>query len=161
MGHIYGFGAIAALIVLIACINYVNLATARAIARAREISIRKVMGAMRSQLMVQFIAESVIMALLALALAFAAIELLLPAFDGLIGRAITYNVVANWPLTLAILAVAIIDRGAGRYLPGFHFVRLSSSGESEAVGQAVRRFCVPCWWCCNSRFRLDWASPQS
>jgi putative ABC transport system permease protein len=116
---IYGFAAIAALIVLIACINYVNLATARAIARAREISIRKVMGAMRSQLMVQFIGESVIMALLALVLAFAVIELLLPAFDRLIGRAITYNVVANWPLTLGIFAVAIMIGVLGGIYPAF------------------------------------------
>ena len=71
---VYGFAAIAVLILLIACINYMNLATARATTRAREISLRKVMGANRSQLIVQFMGESVMMSLIALGLAFGIVE---------------------------------------------------------------------------------------
>jgi putative ABC transport system permease protein len=84
-----------------------NLAAARAMTRAREISLRKVMGARRSQLIVQFLGESVVTALVALALAFALVEMLLPSFDGFLARPITYNMVTDWPLTLAIVGVAL------------------------------------------------------
>ena len=103
---IYGFAAIAALIILIACVNYMNLATARAIARAREVSLRKVMGAMRKQLIAQFMGESVIMVLIALVLALAIVEILLPSFGSLLARPISYSVLAEWPLTLSIIGVA-------------------------------------------------------
>ena len=63
---VYGFAAIAVLILLVACFNFTNLATARAMVRAREISLRKVVGARRGQLMVQFLGESVLMALISL-----------------------------------------------------------------------------------------------
>ena len=109
-GTIYGFAAIAVLILLIACINYMNLATARAAIRAREVSLRKVVGARRSQLIVQFMAESVITALIALGLAFAIVEILLPTYDSLLDRRIHFQILADWPLTLTILAVAL---GAG------------------------------------------------
>ncbi|MFQ5534148.1 MAG: ABC transporter permease [Sphingomonadales bacterium] len=66
---VYTFSAVAVLILLIASINFMNLSTARSIQRAREISMRKVVGARRSQLVVQFLGESVLMTLLALALA--------------------------------------------------------------------------------------------
>ena len=75
---VYGFAAIAVLILLVACFNFTNLATARALIRAREISLRKVVGARRGQLMVQFLGESVLMALVSLILALALVEILLP-----------------------------------------------------------------------------------
>ena len=78
---VYGFIAIGVLILLIACFNFTNLATARAMVRAREISLRKVVGARRGQLMAQFLGESVLMALIALAAGVGAGEVLLPLFD--------------------------------------------------------------------------------
>jgi putative ABC transport system permease protein len=116
---IYGFAAIAAMILLIACINYMNLATARATTRAREVSLRKVVGAKRSQLIVQFMAESVMLALIALGLALAMVELLLPAFDSLLARPITFQILADWPLTLVILAVALFAGTFGGIYPAF------------------------------------------
>ena len=74
---LYGMGVIGVLILLVACFNFMNLATARATMRAREISLRKCMGARRDQLVVQFLGESVLMALLALAVALALVEVLL------------------------------------------------------------------------------------
>jgi putative ABC transport system permease protein len=104
---IYGFAAIAVLILLIACFNYMNLATARATTRAREISLRKVMGANRSQLIVQFMGESILTAVLALVLAFAIVEVLLPGYDSFLDRPIAYHILSDWPLTLAIVGIAL------------------------------------------------------
>jgi putative ABC transport system permease protein len=77
------------------------------------------MGAARSQLIAQFLGESIIMALVALALAFAMVELLLPSFDTLLGRPIAYHLVRDWPLTLAILVIAILAGLLGGVYPAF------------------------------------------
>src|SRR6185312_1268983 len=104
---IYGFAAIAGLILLIACFNFMNLATARAMVRAREISLRKVMGARRGQLVLQFLGESVLTALVALVIALALVQMLLPAFDSFLARPIAFNLLTEWPLTLAVFGIAI------------------------------------------------------
>ncbi len=105
---VYGFAAIGLLILLVACFNFMNLATARAMLRAREISLRKCVGAARHQLIVQFLGESVLIALLALVLALAMVEILLPAFDSFLGRPIALHYLSDWPLIAAILAIAIL-----------------------------------------------------
>ena len=89
--YIYAFGAIAALILLIACINYINLATARAADRAKEIGIRKVVGAVKRQLFLQFIGESIIITLLAYILALFIAQLGLPLFNILTPATILYS----------------------------------------------------------------------
>ncbi|HEY3777638.1 MAG TPA: ABC transporter permease [Rhizomicrobium sp.] len=104
---IYGFAAIAALILAIACFNFMNLATARAMMRAREVSLRKVVGARRVQLVIQFLGESVLTTVVALVLAFAAVEVLLPFYDSFLDQPITLNYLAEWPLTLSLLAIAV------------------------------------------------------
>ena len=104
--RVYGFAAIAVLILLIACFNYMNLATARAMVRAREIALRKVMGARRGQLIVQFMGDSLLTAMVALVLALGIVEALLPAYDSFLARPIAYNLFTDWALTLVILAVA-------------------------------------------------------
>lgn len=114
---IYGFAAVAVLIVLIACINYMNLATARAMTRAREVSLRKVVGARRSQLIIQFMGESVMMALIALLFAMGLVELLTPAFDTLLARPIAYHVLDDWKLTLSILGIAVFAGLLGGIYP--------------------------------------------
>lgn len=104
---VYGIAAIGLLILLIACFNFMNLATARAMLRAREIALRKSVGASRRQLIIQFLGESVLMALCALALALAIVEILLPAYDGFLERPIAFHYLDDWPLSLTILSVAI------------------------------------------------------
>jgi putative ABC transport system permease protein len=104
---LYGMMAIGVMILLVACINFMNLATARAMMRAREISLRKCVGARRGQLTVQFLGESVLMALAALVIAFALVEILLPAYAGFMGRPLNFRYIADWPLTLAVLGVAV------------------------------------------------------
>ena len=105
---VYGFSAIGILILLVACFNFTNLATARATLRAREISLRKVMGATRGQLIVQFLGESVLTALTALVLAFSLTEILLPSFDRFLNTPIEFHYVKDWPVLGAIIAMAVI-----------------------------------------------------
>jgi putative ABC transport system permease protein len=105
---IYGFSAIGALILLIACFNFTNLATARAMMRAREISLRKVVGANRRQLVIQFLGEALVTAMLALALALALTEILLPLFDRVLGLPILLHYPRDWPLLLALVGVGAL-----------------------------------------------------
>ncbi len=104
---VYGFAAIAFLIIGIACFNFTNLATARAVARAREVSLRKVLGARRTQLITQFLAESVLTACVTLLLALAVVEVLMPSFAQFIGHPITLRLFTDWPLLLIILVVTV------------------------------------------------------
>jgi putative ABC transport system permease protein len=105
---IYGLGAIGLLILLVACFNFMNLATARATMRAREISLRKCVGATRVQLMIQFLGESIVIALLALILALALVEVLLPVFGGFLQVPLTLHYLADWPLMLAFVGIAAL-----------------------------------------------------
>jgi putative ABC transport system permease protein len=105
---VYGFAVIALLIIVVACFNFTNLGTARATLRAREISLRKTVGATRPQLIVQFLGEALLMALVSLLIALALVEVLLPIYDAFLNRPITFNYLADWPLLLAILLAAIV-----------------------------------------------------
>ncbi|HEX4104685.1 MAG TPA: ABC transporter permease, partial [Rhizomicrobium sp.] len=105
---VYGFMAIGALILLMACFNFTNLATARAMMRAREMSLRKVVGARRSQLVIQFLSESVLMALMSLVLALALVEILLPLYDAMLAKPIALHYLQDWPLLLALLGMAVL-----------------------------------------------------
>jgi putative ABC transport system permease protein len=133
-GTVYGFAAIAVLILLIACFNYMNLATAQAMVRAREIALRKVMGARRGQLVVQFMGESVLTALIALALAIGIVELLLPAYDSFLARPITFNLPGDWPLTLGFIGIALLAGLLGGFYPA---LLLSGFRPAARLGTAV------------------------
>ena len=117
--ELYGFGAIAVLIALIAGVNFTNLATARAMMRAREVSLRKVLGGRRSQLILQFLCESTVTALIALMLAFGLVELLTPAYDNLVGFPIALHYLTDWPLEVICLAVALATGLLGGLYPAF------------------------------------------
>lgn len=83
------FGIIAVFILLTASINYINLATARSLKRAREIGVRKVLGAFKKQLMLQYMSESFILTSIAFILALSLVELLMPQFNALVGKDLT------------------------------------------------------------------------
>jgi putative ABC transport system permease protein len=141
---IYGFAAIAALILLIACFNFMNLATARAMVRAREVSLRKVMGAKRQQLVVQFLGESVLTALIALILALALVEILLPSYDSFLNRPITFQYLQSWPLTVTMVLVAIAAGLVGGAYPalilsGFRPAATLGTNASGAGGSGLLR----------------------
>lgn len=108
--YVYIFGTIALLILLIASINYMNLATARSVRRAREVGIRKTTGAVRGQLIGQFYAESALTTVLALGLSFILIELFLPYFNTLSGKQLQAHYIGDWWMTgtLAVIAAIVI-----------------------------------------------------
>ncbi|HEY4111167.1 ABC transporter permease [Puia sp.] len=107
------FGAIALFILLIACINYMNLSTARSTLRAKEIGIRKVSGAQRYEIIAQFLSESVLIAWLAILLAAGLTLLLLPWLNGLSGLHLSAQILLHWyvllPLCLTPFVVGILS----------------------------------------------------
>ena len=84
--QVYAFGLVAGFILILACVNFMNLSTARSSTRAREVGLRKVVGASRQQLIRQFLGESVLVALVAMIVALALVELVLPRFNSFIQR---------------------------------------------------------------------------
>jgi putative ABC transport system permease protein len=104
----YGIAGVAALIVLVAAINFVTLMTARASRRAVEVGVRKATGARRGDLMVQFIGEALVQVAVATLIAVASAELLLPAFNAFVRRDLTLDVLHDPWLDLGVAATALI-----------------------------------------------------
>ncbi|HEX5153749.1 MAG TPA: ABC transporter permease [Parafilimonas sp.] len=100
------FSVIAIFILVIACINFMNLSTAKASRRMKEVGIKKVVGASKGSLILQYIGESILMAFASLMIALLLVELLLPAFRGITGKDITLQLNAN--LILSVIAITII-----------------------------------------------------
>ena len=120
--YIYIFTSIAAFLLLIACINFMNLSTARSEKRAREVGLRKVVGARKRALVSQFLSESVLMSLLALVLAVALIQLLLPTFNQLTNKDLSLLGVPNvfaWLFALTIITGLISGTYPAFYLSSF------------------------------------------
>lgn len=116
--YLYAFAAVAAFILGIACINYVNLATARAAQRTRAIGLRKILGAGRASLIAQFLGESVLFALLATVLGVIIVEVLLslPAVGALFGKTLTLDLFGRPLLGLGVLAFGLcVGLAAGLY----------------------------------------------
>jgi putative ABC transport system permease protein len=101
------FTFIAVFILVIACLNFVSLSTARASSRAKEVGVRKAAGAGRNELMRQFFSESVFMAFLAFFLALAAVKLALPAFSALSGKALSLNIGSGIEVWIGLLAIVV------------------------------------------------------
>jgi putative ABC transport system permease protein len=119
INYVYIFSAIALFILLIACINFMNLATARSASRAREVGMRKVLGSYRRQLIGQFLAESIILSGIAMILALIAVELVLPGFNRLAEIQLQTVYPGNWPLLSTLLGIAlVVGLVAGSY-PAF------------------------------------------
>jgi putative ABC transport system permease protein len=101
------FSLIALLILLMACVNFMNLTTARSDTRAREVGLRKVVGAKRSDLIFQFFGESIVLAFAALAGGLLLVQLVLPAFNSLAAKSIPFPLFSNALLILGILGLAL------------------------------------------------------
>jgi len=120
ISYVYSFSAIAAFILLIACINFMNLTTARSSKRAREVGIRKVHGGFKSQLVAQFIGESVILSFLALIISVILVELTIPVFNGIIGQNISEDLLINPFMILSYLLLAILVGFIAGSYPAFY-----------------------------------------
>lgn len=118
--YVYIFMSIAGLILAIACINYMNLATARSASRAKEVGMRKVFGAAKGNLINQFLVESIVLVLFAVVIAVAAAFLILPYFRQFTGLVLSFGLVENWNIIAIILGFALaIGVLAGSY-PAFY-----------------------------------------
>ena len=152
--YIYIFSAVALFMLLIACINFTNLATAAASKRAKEVGIRKVLGSNKNQLIYQFLAESFIATVISMVLALTLFALALPVFNDLAGKELPLNYLLQ-PSTLLMLVWLMIVIGffAGGY-PAFFLSsfkpiaalknKFSSSGESKNIrsGLVVLQFVI-------------------
>ena len=113
------FSLIAVFILMIACINFTNLSTARSEKRAREVGIRKVSGALRSSLILQFITESILLALVAGILAVGIVQLCLPVFNSVVGQKLAIDYGNPWYWLWALLFIGLTGVLAGIY-PAFY-----------------------------------------
>lgn len=110
------FGAVAVIVLIIACINFTNLAIARSAGRAREVGLRKVTGAHRGQLAAQFLSESVLVAFVSLALGLLALRFVLPEFNAFFRRRLALDLLADPSLLLGVVAVTLlVGLAAGAY----------------------------------------------
>ena len=106
--RVYVFSAIALFILLIACINYMNLSTARSALRAREIGVRKVVGAQRKEIIAQFLSESVLVSFVALIIAIGLTYMTLPWLNKLSGQELTIKTILNWKIFTFIIIVPFV-----------------------------------------------------
>ncbi|MCB0487170.1 MAG: ABC transporter permease [Cyclobacteriaceae bacterium] len=113
------FLIVAIFILAIACINFMNLATARSMSRAKEVGLRKSIGANRVQLVLQFLNESLLTALVAMVLAVLIVDLLLPQFNVLAGKTLNMNIFANAKLILYLLGFATVTGLIAGSYPAF------------------------------------------
>lgn len=120
INYVYIFSFIGLFILLLACVNFINLSTARSATRAKEVGMRKVVGARRPQLIAQFLSESFLVAILALIIAGSLLFVLLPYFNDLSGKQFVMNEVISPNLLLLMLSlVGVVGLVAGSY-PALH-----------------------------------------
>ena len=117
--RVYIFSAIAIFILLIACINYMNLSTARSLLRAKEVGVRKVIGARKNELVTQFLSESVLISWIALILAFALTWLAFPFLSKISGQEISFEILLNWKILLPLLMIPFIVGIVSGIYPAF------------------------------------------
>lgn len=144
MSYIYIFAAVAFFMLVIACINYMNLTTARSARRAKEIGIRKVAGSTQKQLVAQFLVESIVTACFALLLSIGIIALLLPAFNSISGKYISFFTLLQPKTLLITLGVAAFTGLAGGSYPAFYLskfnpVNILKGSLSKASGNVTLR----------------------
>jgi len=126
ISYIYLFAAIAFIILLIACINFINFATANAIKRAKEIGVRKVIGAKRSQLIKQFLSESFLTYLLATMLALLLAQLLLPVFNYVSGKSFVLTDIMQPIIIAGLIIIGVIAGLIAGLFPAWSISQLSS-----------------------------------
>ena len=137
------FFIVAIFILVVACINFMNLATARSARRAREVGLRKVVGAMRGQLVVQFLGESMIISFFALLFAVVLVFLSLPLFNTLAGKTLSINLlngkVLAWLIGIALATGLIAGSYPALFLSGFKPVKVLKGNIKTMGGNLLFR----------------------
>ena len=140
------FTIVAFLILGMACVNFTNLATARASQRAREVALRKVLGANRSQLMTQFMTESILIAGISMLFALALVELLLPALSNFLDADLVMTYFGSGGMLLPILLLTVLVGAAGGIYPAVYLSRFqpaqvlkANKSSAEAAGSGRLR----------------------
>ncbi len=141
------FSGVAVFILLLACVNFINLSTARATRRAKEIGVRKVIGAERGQLVRQFLSESLLTSLIASIVALFFAELALPAFNALSGKTLaltpSHTVLGAAEAAIFLAVVLFVGIGAGAYpalyLSNFSAVQVFKGGSASGRGKTALR----------------------
>lgn len=136
IAYVYLLSAISIFIIIIACINFMNLSTARAAGRAKEVGIRKTVGAFRNRLMSQFLVESLLLSLLAAVFAVGLLALALPSFNQITNKGLDISLISE-PVFLSTLLIIILVVGvlAGSY-PAFY---LTSFKPTEVLKGKIRQ----------------------
>jgi putative ABC transport system permease protein len=142
------FSLIAIFILIMACVNFMNLTTARSSRRAREVGMRKVIGALRPQIIRQFLGEALIVAFLALALSLVLVEFALPHFNLFTGKSLTLLSGANLSLVLTLLIVTLVTGFLAGSYPAFFLssfrptLILKSQPRSGINGSGMRKLLI-------------------
>jgi len=145
---VYVFSAVAVFILIMACINFMNLTTARSAQRAKEVGVRKVIGAFRSQIIRQFLGEALVVAFFSLVLALVLVEVFLPQFNLFTGKSLTFLNLANSSIILTLLlATVAVGLLAGSYpalfLSSFQPINtMKSQSKFGNRGTAVRKILI-------------------
>ena len=141
---------IALLVLVIAAVNFANLSTARATKRAREVALRKLVGAQRTQLMVQFLGESILISFVALLFGLVLVDILLPQYGAFLGRDLSAHYDGVLAVAAALLALTVGVAGGAYpalvlsgYLPG-RILRSNKSSEAAGSSGTGRRR-TRCW----------------
>ena len=139
---VYTFSAVALVVLLIACINFMNLTTARSTQRAKEVGVRKVVGAKRSQLIAQFMGESIMLTAFAMLLAVALVELILPVFAAFLEKPLSFSLADPKSLAILLLGTALVGLFAGSY-PALYLSKFRPvevlKGPASGTGSALLR----------------------
>ncbi len=114
------FGVIGIFVLIIACINYMNLKTADSLKRLKEIGMRKVMGANRKQLIRQLLLETIGLSFASLILALTLAEILLPHFNAILQKDLSFAYLSNWPLSLSLVILASVTGFLAGSYPAFY-----------------------------------------
>lgn len=135
--YIYIFSSIALLILVLANINYINLSTAKGLQRAREVGVRKVLGANKAQLIKQFLGESLMYSLLSLMLAIIIAELILPGFNHFFDKSLSLNLIQNFEFFALLFSITIIVGALTGLYPAFFLSGFNTS--TVLKGYAVQK----------------------
>ena len=138
--NVYGFAAVAIFILLVACINYTNLSTARAIKRSKEVGMRKVIGAEKSQLITQFLGESLVFSSIALTFGFIFVEvaLRLTPLGELLGKTQLFDLGKDPALLLWLAGFSVLVGVAAGLYPAFYLSSISPLAALTATKKSVR-----------------------